>query len=81
MHRPRAGLQLPDEKIVQARPLGFPRLVKIELREAPPDGDREIAHPRLLDAAEPAHEARERDARDAIGDEEIHVLTQPERLQ
>ncbi len=72
--RPRAGLQLADEAVVQAGEVRFLRLVQAQVGEQPPDRDRKVAHQRLLDPAEPAHEAGQQLARNAVGEQEIEVL-------
>ena len=46
----------------------------VEVGEETPHRDRQIAHKRLADLAEPAHEARQRDARYAVGEQEVQLL-------
>ena len=48
--------------------------LEVEIGEEAPDPDREIAHQRLLDLAEPADELRQQPPRDAVGQQEIEVL-------
>ena len=72
--RTRAVLELADEAIVQACEFGLFRLAEIEVREQPPDRDRDIADQRLLDAAEPADELSRQPPRNAVGEQEINVL-------
>ena len=52
----------------------FLRLAQVEIGEQPPHADRQVAHQRLLDLAEPAHESRQQAARNAVGEQEIDVL-------
>jgi hypothetical protein len=59
---------------VQAPELGLFRLRQVEVGKQPPAGDRGIAHKGVLDLAEPAHEARQRRPRDAVGQQEIEVF-------
>ena len=74
--RPRAVPELAREAIVQARKLRLPRVREIDVAKQPPQRDREIAHERLLDLAEPAHETREQAARDTVGQKKVDVLLQ-----
>ena len=48
--------------------------LQVEIGEQAPDADRQIAHQRLLDLAEPAHELRGQPARNAVGEQEVDVL-------
>ena len=50
------------------------RLAQVEIGEQAPDADRQVAHQRLLDLAEPAHEPGQQPARDAVGQQEVEVL-------
>ena len=59
-----------------ARKWVFLRVGQVEVGEQLPQRDREVAHRRDLDLAEPAHEPRQRVARDAVGEQEVDVLTQ-----
>jgi len=70
--------QRAGEAVVQAAETGVPRVAEVEVGEELPHRDRHVAHQRLLDAAEPAEEARRRDARDAIREQEVQVLVQRE---
>ena len=72
--RARAVLELADEAIVHAAEARFLRLPQVEIGKEPPRADRQIAHQRLLDAAEPADELRDQPARNAVGEQEIDVL-------
>ena len=55
--RARAVFQFAGEAVVQAAELRLLGLAQIEVGEQPPQRDREVAHQRLLDLAEPADEA------------------------
>jgi hypothetical protein len=59
---------------VQARELGLFRLGQIEVREQPPAGDGKIPHQRVLDLAEPAHEAGDRRPGNPVGQQEVNVF-------
>ena len=72
--RARTLLEFAGEAIVHAAEMGLFRLPQIEVGKQPPHPDREVAHQRLFDAAEPADEPRSESARDAVGQEEIDVL-------
>ena len=72
--RPGAVLQLAGEAVVQARELGLLRLAQVEVGEQPPEPDRQVAHERLLDLAEPAHEPGRQPPRNAVGQQEIEVF-------
>ena len=72
--RPQARAELARKAIVQAFELGLFGLRQIEVGKQPPAGDREIPHQRVLDLAEPAHEAGQRRPRDPVGQQEIEVL-------
>jgi hypothetical protein len=50
------------------------RLAEIEIGEEAPDRYGEVAHQRLLDAAEPAHEPGRQAAGNAVGQQEIEVI-------
>ena len=56
LDRARAVLELADEAIVHAAEFRAPRLPQIEIGEEAPEADGDVAHQRLLDLAEPAHE-------------------------
>src|SRR5208283_936568 len=70
----RAVFQLAHETVVQALEFLFLRVAQIEIGEQAPQADGRVAHPGLLDLAEPAHEDGERMARDAVGEEEVDVF-------
>src|SRR6516165_9896996 len=72
--RARSLLELPDEAIVHAAKVRLLRLAQIQIGEEAPQGDRQVAHQRLLDLAEPAHELRGQPAGDPVGEQEIEVL-------
>ena len=72
--RPGAVLELAGEAVVHAAELGLLRLAQVEVGEHPPEADREVAHQRLLDLAEPADERRGQPPGDAVGQQEIEVL-------
>ena len=72
--RAQAGTEFARKTIVQALEFGLLGLRQIEIGKQPPARDRGIAHKRVLDLAEPAHEARQRRPRDAVGQQEIQVL-------
>ena len=72
--RPGAVLELPGEALVHAAEIGFLRLRQIQIGKEPPQPDREVAHQRLLDPAEPAHELGQQPPGNAVGQQEIDVL-------
>jgi hypothetical protein len=72
--RARARLEFADEAVMQAGELRFLCLLQAQVGEAAPDPDRQRAHQRLLDLAEPAHEAGEQLPRNAVGQQEIDVF-------
>ena len=72
--RPQAGTKLAGETVVHALEFALPGFRKVELGEQPPACDRQVAHERIFDLAEPAHEAGQRGARDTIGQEEIEIF-------
>ena len=49
-------------------------VAQVEVGEQPPHRDRQPRQPRAADAAEPAHRMRQRDARHAVGQQEVQVL-------
>jgi hypothetical protein len=49
-------------------------VAEVDLREKSPDRDREIAHKRLLDMGEPSHQPGCKTPRNAVGQEEVHIL-------
>jgi hypothetical protein len=59
---------------MQAAELALLRVAQVQVGEQAPHRDRQIPHPGLLDAAEPAHQAGELDARDAVGQQKVEVL-------
>ena len=81
--RARAVLELPGEAVVHAAKARLLRLAQIQVREEAPHPDRQVAHHRLLDPAEPAHELGGQPARDPVGEQEIDVLLldQPQDLR
>src|SRR5262249_4281227 len=72
--RPRAVLELPDEAVVHAAKLRVLGLAQVEVGEKTPDADGQVAHQRLLDAAEPPHEPGRQAPRNAVGQQEVEVL-------
>ena len=66
--------QRASEAVVQAAKVGVAGVGQVQVGEELPDGDGEAAHERVLDLAEPAHEAGQGDARDAVGEEEVEVF-------
>src|SRR5262249_46055199 len=72
--RARALPELPDEAIVQAAKTRLLRLAQVQVGEEAPQGDRQVAHQRLFDPAEPAHELRGQPAGNPVGEQEIEVL-------
>ena len=72
--RTRAVLQFASEAIVHAAKMRLLRFAQVEVRENPPRADREIAHQRLLDLAEPSYELCRQTARNPIREQEIDVL-------
>ena len=72
--RARAGLQLAHEAVVQAaRSASCWASLRRGRRTRATTAIESRASQRLLDAAEPAHEARERQARNAVGEQEVQV--------
>ena len=65
---------LADEAVAQALEVRLLGLAQIEIAEQAPDPDREVAHERLLDPAEPPHEAGGQTPRNAVGEEEVQIL-------
>jgi hypothetical protein len=74
VERAQAGPQFADKAIVQAGEIRLACFTEIELRKQPPASDREFAHQRVLDLAEPAHETRQSRPRDAVGQQEVQVF-------
>ena len=74
IHRARVGLQFANKAIVQTGELRLARFTHIQPGKEPPYRNRRIAHQRLLDLAEPAHEACQRVARQAIGEQKIQLF-------
>jgi hypothetical protein len=72
--RAQAGPQFARKTIVQAFEFGLFGFRQIEIGKQPPARDRGIADKGVLDLAEPAHEARHRRPRDAVGQQEIQIL-------
>jgi hypothetical protein len=65
--RPRAVPELAGEAVVHASKLRGLGLAQVEIAEETPDPDRQVADERLLDPAEPAHEAGQEAARNPVG--------------
>ena len=74
IERPRAVAQLANEAIVQAAEFRLASVGQVDVAEQPPDDDREVAHQRLLDAAEPAHEPRREAPWQPVGEQEVEPL-------
>ena len=76
VHVDRSGavLQRAGEAIVQAAKAGLLRIAQVEIGEELPDEHRDIAHQRLLDPAEPAHESGQGASGDTIGQQEVQFL-------
>jgi hypothetical protein len=72
--RARTVLELADEAIVQAAKVRFFRFAQIEIGKETPQGNREVAHQRLLDLAEPAHELRGQPTGDPVGEQEVEIF-------
>jgi acyl-CoA synthetase (AMP-forming)/AMP-acid ligase II len=72
--RPSAGLQLADEDVVHRPVFGRRSFRQIEIGEQLPGGDGGLAHHRIFDLGEPAHEAGREPARQTIGQEEVQIL-------
>ena len=81
VHRPRAGHERTREAVVQAREALLLRVAEVEVGEQPPDGNRQPRQQRAADLAEAPHRACERDARDAVGEQEVQVLLLEEAAQ
>ncbi|MEY9359066.1 hypothetical protein ABH994_001787 [Bradyrhizobium yuanmingense] len=79
IERPQARLQLPGEAVVQTPELRLARLRQIEVGEQLPQRDREVPHQGILDLGEPAHEAGQRRAGDAVGQQEVEIFLLGER--
>src|SRR5690606_37670849 len=73
--------QLAREAVVQAVKAGFLRVAQVEVGEGPPHRHGRVAHQWLADAAEPAHEAREREAWHAVGEQEVQVFAERQAAQ
>ena len=70
-----ARLQFAHEAVVQAVERRFLRLVQAQVvDEQLPRSDREAAHQRILDLAEPSHEAGCRLSRDSVREQEVKPL-------
>ncbi|EWS62277.1 hypothetical protein Y695_04496 [Hydrogenophaga sp. T4] len=80
VNRAQAGLEFADEAVVQAVKVRLSGFAQIEVGKSFPDRHRRVTHPGVADAAPPAHEARERDARHAVGQQEIQVFVQRQAL-
>jgi hypothetical protein len=78
--RAQVGLEFAGEAVVQAVERGLARFAQVEVGKGLPDRHRRVAHPGLAEAAPPAHEARERDARHAVGQQEVQVFVQRQAL-
>ena len=72
--RTRAILQRAGEAIMHASKSGLSRVAQIEIGKELPHEHRDIAHERLLDPAEPTHEAGQRAPGDAVGQQEVQLL-------
>src|SRR6202023_2637468 len=59
IHRACTVLELADEAVVHAAKFRLLGLAQVEIRKEAPQRNRDIAHSRLFDLAEPAHEPRE----------------------
>jgi len=78
--RPRAGAQRAREALAHAPEGALRGGVQLQVAEQAPHRDRRTADQRMLDAAEPAHEAGERDAGDAVGQQEVQILLHQQRI-
>jgi phage terminase Nu1 subunit (DNA packaging protein) len=67
-------LAFADAAVGQAVEALFLRIAQVESGKQLPGADRHIAHQRLADLPEPAHEASQRDARDAVVEKEVQVF-------
>ena len=74
IERPQAWLQLAGEAGMQALELALLGLGEIEIGEQLPQRDGGVLHQRILDLGEPAHEAGQRGARHAVGEQEVEVF-------
>jgi hypothetical protein len=74
LDRPGTVLELAGKAVVHALEAPFARLAEVKVGEQPPGRDRQLAHERLLDLAEPAHEPRHQTARNSVGEQEVDVL-------
>ena len=70
----RTVLELAREAFMQAPEAGAARFAQVELAEQPPQRQAQLAHQRLLDAAQPAGEQRQPAARQAVGEQEVQVF-------
>jgi hypothetical protein len=57
-----------------ARKLSFLRFAQVQIGKKLPDTERHVAHKRLLDLTEPAHEPGRQPAGNAIGQQKIEIL-------
>ncbi|MCR5864456.1 hypothetical protein [Aquincola sp. J276] len=73
-HRAGTGAQLAGEAVVQAGKALLLGIAQVEVGEQPPHRDRQPRQQRAAQLAEAAHPARERDARDAVGEQEVQVF-------
>src|SRR5215471_17208933 len=69
--RARAWPELANEAVVNAAKLLFLGLFQLQIGERSPESERHVAHERLLDLAEPTHEARQGPAREEVRDEKV----------
>jgi len=77
-----ARFQLADEAVVQARRnVGFAGFAQVQVGKGFPDRHGQVAHPGVADAAPAAHEAGERDARHAVGEQKVQVFVERQTLQ
>ena len=67
-------LQLASEAVVQAAEFGFARVRQIKVGKHFPGGNRQVTNQRLFELAEPAHEASQQLARNAVGEQKIEVF-------
>jgi hypothetical protein len=52
----------------------FLRFAQVKVGEEPPQPDRGVADPGLLDLAEPPHKPREQPAGDPVGEQEVEIF-------
>src|SRR5262249_35824908 len=67
-------LELARETVLHAAKLALARLAEVEIGEQAPGRDRELAHQRLLDLAEPAHEPRQQATWNPVREQKVNVL-------